>query len=267
MIKKIGVLGCGWLGYPLAKTLLSEGFKVRGTTTTDEKLEKLKKEGIEPFYVKLNENDILGDIKSFLDDLDLVILNIPPKLKRPPFENYVQKIKILQTAIEQSKVKNLLFVSSISVYGDNEGDITEETLPKPVTESAKQLLNAESLLFENGLFKTTIVRFGGLINEKRHPIRSLSGKTGLTNGQELINLIHLGDCIGLILEIIQGHYWNKVVNGVYPYHPTKHEYYTSEAEKKGLLAPKYVKENVKSHQKRIKSKNFLYKYNYPITTD
>lgn len=245
---------------------MSEGFRVRGTTTSEEKLEKLQKEGIEPFYVRINENDILGDIKSFLDDLDLLIINIPPKLKRPPFENYVQKIRILQTAIEQSKVKNVLFVSSISVYGDNEGDITEETIPKPVTESAKQLLSAESLLLENEIFNTTIVRFGGLIDEKRHPVKFLSGKKGLTNGEELINLIHLKDCIGLIRKIIQDNYWNKVVNGVYPYHPTKHEFYTREAEKRGLLAPKYVKKNLKKGQKRVKSKNFLYNYQHSITT-
>ena len=266
LIKKIGVLGCGWLGFPLAKTLLSEGFKVRGTTTSEEKLEKLRKEGIAPFYARINENDIEGDIKPFLNDLDLLIINIPPKLKRPPFENYVQKIKTLQKAIEQSKLNNVLFVSSTAVYGENEGEITEETVPKPITESGNQLLWAEHILLENEFFKSTIIRFGGLINETRHPVTFLAGKKGLTNGNERINLIHQKDCVGLILKIIHSNYWNKVVNGVYPYHPIKHEYYTREAEKRGLLAPKYVKETLTNREKRIKSKNFLYKYQHSITT-
>ena len=30
---KIGVLGCGWLGFPLAKDLIKQGFKVKGSTT------------------------------------------------------------------------------------------------------------------------------------------------------------------------------------------------------------------------------------------
>jgi 3-hydroxyisobutyrate dehydrogenase-like beta-hydroxyacid dehydrogenase len=30
---KISILGCGWLGFPLAKALLKDGFTVKGSTT------------------------------------------------------------------------------------------------------------------------------------------------------------------------------------------------------------------------------------------
>ncbi len=32
------ILGCGWLGKPLAVSLLDEGFNVKGSTTSEEKL-------------------------------------------------------------------------------------------------------------------------------------------------------------------------------------------------------------------------------------
>ena len=42
-IKSIGVLGCGWLGLPLAKQLVTAGYSVRGTTTTKEKLTEISR--------------------------------------------------------------------------------------------------------------------------------------------------------------------------------------------------------------------------------
>ena len=40
--KIIGILGCGWLGLPLAKELVEEGYIVRGSTTQASKLDKIK---------------------------------------------------------------------------------------------------------------------------------------------------------------------------------------------------------------------------------
>ena len=44
---KIGIIGCGWLGLPLAKEFVSNNYKVKGSTTTKEKLEILENEGID----------------------------------------------------------------------------------------------------------------------------------------------------------------------------------------------------------------------------
>lgn len=49
----IGILGCGWLGKPLAEHLLAEGYRVKGSTTTPEKKEILLDAGIEAFKVTL----------------------------------------------------------------------------------------------------------------------------------------------------------------------------------------------------------------------
>ena len=47
--KIIGILGCGWLGLPLAQQLVEDGHIVRGSTTQNSKLEKDYKDG-ECFY-------------------------------------------------------------------------------------------------------------------------------------------------------------------------------------------------------------------------
>ena len=41
------IFGCGWLGKPLALYLLEKDFQVKGSTTSEEKMQELKEEGID----------------------------------------------------------------------------------------------------------------------------------------------------------------------------------------------------------------------------
>ena len=64
---KISILGCGWLGFPLAKALLEKGFSVNGSTTSTEKLLSLKNAGISPFLIELGEVANKGNVSEFLE--------------------------------------------------------------------------------------------------------------------------------------------------------------------------------------------------------
>ena len=70
--EKIAILGCGWLGLPLAKSLLSKGHEIKGSTTSESKLEVLKNAGILPFQIQLEEYQIIGNIEDFLNETDVV---------------------------------------------------------------------------------------------------------------------------------------------------------------------------------------------------
>jgi len=212
-------MGCGWLGFPLAESFVKNGYGVNGSTTSEEKLKNLEKAGIVPFLISLSEDDIQGNIDDFLEDVEILIINVPPKLRGGNKENYVEKMKLLHGAISHSAVQKVIFVSSTSVYGDLEGEVTEETEPRPATESGRQLLASENIFREDAGLQTSIIRFGGLIGSDRHPINMLSGKKGLSNGNHPINLIHLNDCIRIIQSIIEKNWWNETFNGVFPYLP------------------------------------------------
>ena len=242
MSKNIGVLGCGWLGLPLAKKLIEDGYNLHGTTTSSDKLSVLENEGIKPFEVRLSEKEIEGDIESFLSQIETVIINVPPKLRGKQTESFVDKIKHLITEIKKSEMKHIIFVSSTAVYGDAEGEVTEKSPTQPVTESGRQLMECESLFRNENGFKTTIIRFGGLIGPDRHPVTMLSGREKLTGGNNPLNLIHLDDCIHMIQTILEHDYWGELFNGVYPYHPKKQVYYFEEAQKRNLPAPIYNQE-------------------------
>lgn len=236
---KISILGCGWLGFPLAKALLKKGFSVNGSTTSVEKVSMLENSGITPFLLTLSEYKTEGEITDFLENSEILIVDVPPKLRGSEKENFVSKIKNTIPFIEKSSIDKLIFISSTSVYGDIHTIVSEETLPRPDTESGKQLLATELLLQSNEYFKTTVLRFGGLIGEDRHPIKFLAGRENLDNPEAPINLIHQEDCIGIILKIIETNSWNETFNAVTPSHPSRERYYTQKAISLNLVLPKF----------------------------
>ena len=234
---KISILGCGWLGFPLAKALLENGFTVNGSTTSTEKILSLKNVGISPFLIELGEVAINGNVSEFFDESQVLIIDIPPKLRGTSTENFVAKIKKLIPFIEKSGIKKVVFVSSTSVYSDENLFVTEETIANPDSESGIQLLSCEQLLQNNSHFKTTVVRFGGLIGDDRNPIRFLAGRTNIENPNAPINLIHQEDCIGILLKIIESNCWGETFNAVAPFHPSREAYYTQKAKEYDLELP------------------------------
>jgi predicted dinucleotide-binding enzyme len=79
--QKISILGCGWLGFPLAQSLEKQGHKVKGSTTRPEKLSELRQAGIEPLWLQLTPEP-KGIGWDYLLDCDVLIVNIPPRLER-----------------------------------------------------------------------------------------------------------------------------------------------------------------------------------------
>jgi nucleoside-diphosphate-sugar epimerase len=237
---QISILGCGWLGLPLAKSLLQNGFPIKGSTTSLEKISLLESEGITPFLVRLEEQQISASVADFLADSQILIINIPPKLRGGSTENFVAKITTLLPFIENSTVEKVLFVSSTSVYGEDNEVVTEATVLNPDTEGGRQLAIVENVLQKNSRFQTTILRFGGLISDDRNPVRFLSGRENIENPDTPINLIHQDDCIGIIEKIIALNSWDETYNAVAPFHPTRQEYYTQKATELNLALPKFA---------------------------
>ena len=237
---QISILGCGWLGLPLAKSLLQNGFSIKGSTTSLEKISLLESEGITPFLVRLEEQQISASVADFLADSQILIINIPPKLRGGSTENFVAKITTLLPFIENSTVKKVLFVSSTSVYGEDNEFVSEASVLNPDTEGGRQLAIVENVLQKNSRFQTTILRFGGLISDDRNPVRFLSGRENIENPDTPINLIHQDDCIGIIEKIIALNSWDETYNAVAPFHPTRQEYYTQKATELNLALPKFA---------------------------
>ncbi|NNF19712.1 MAG: SDR family oxidoreductase [Flavobacteriaceae bacterium] len=266
MSNTIAIMGCGWLGFPLAEALLKDGWTVHGSTTSEDKMQSLKEAGITPFLLQLNPDQIKGNIVEFLQGPEVLLINVPPRLRAEDSESYIEKIKVLHSEVKKSGVKKIIFVSSTSVYGDQSGVLDERSNAMPNTESGRHLLASEQLFSQDPGLHTTVIRFGGLIGGDRHPVSHLSGKTDLRNGQHPVNLIHQTDAISLVRIIIEKEYWNAIVNGVAPEHPEKQDYYRSEALKRGLTPPDYQQSAGANEGKLVDCKYFPYKTSVFLTS-
>lgn len=219
----ISVLGCGWLGLPLAKHLKSLNQYIKGSTTKVEKLSELSLTGIDPFIVHLSP-DVKGDRISYFLDSEILIINIPPGRKPEEADTYVDKMHALIKEIKLSPIQKIIFISSTSVYEETNQIVNEESLISQA-ESAQRIYNAEQIFRNNTKFKTTIIRMSGLIGPQRHPGRFFAGKENIPGGLIPVNLIHLDDCISIISKIIEQDIWGETFNAAAPTHPTKMEFY------------------------------------------
>ncbi|WP_299220906.1 cupin [uncultured Aquimarina sp.] len=268
MSKQISILGTGWLGLPLAKALLTEKHIVKGSTTSKNKLVNLKNQGIDPYLTEVTEDRPKGAIDSFLAKSEILIINIPPGLRRNPESNFVGKIQHLIPIIEQSTIQKVLFISSTSVFADLEGFplITSETCPNAISNAGKQLIETEKILRDNQNFETTILRFAGLFDSRRHPATMLSKRKNIKNPLAPINLIHREDCIGVIKKIIEMDHWNDVFNTSYPEHPPKAKYYSMICKQMELPIPDYdyetlSKGKIVNSDKTLKVLGYTFKRN------
>jgi nucleoside-diphosphate-sugar epimerase len=155
--------------------------------------------------------------------------------------SYPAKISRIITAAKAT-VKNIIFISSTSVYGDHNKKVTETAATKPDTASGKAMLRAEQLLQQETSFKTTVIRFAGLIGPDRYPGRFFAGKTDIPNGLAPINLIHLTDCIALTIKILEQQAFGITINACTPDHPAKQDFYTLAAKNINLSAPGFISE-------------------------
>ncbi|WP_258102873.1 SDR family oxidoreductase [Marinoscillum sp. MHG1-6] len=226
MISKISILGCGWLGLPLAKSLIGEGYTVKGSTTSTNKLEEIKAIGAEPYQLNLLSRNMIST--DFFDS-EVMIIAVPPGSSSQ--EEYASGLN----QIKSRYPGHILFISSSSVYPNLNRSVTEvDASPDAKTRKGIPLLEIEKLFNSP---KNTIIRFAGLIGPDRHPGKWFAGKENLKGGNCPINMIHLDDCIGIIQTIIKKRLWGETFNACSPEHPSKRAYYPKLSDELGLTAP------------------------------
>ncbi|HRG37440.1 MAG TPA: SDR family oxidoreductase [Bacteroidia bacterium] len=264
-VHSISILGCGWLGLPLAELLVKKQFNVMGSVTTAEKLIVLKKKGIIPFQLELTDEKIIGDRLSEFFHADLLIINIPPGRRKDVVYYHKAQIQQLITALKKGTIKQVIFISSSAVYPDLNKVVFENETEQPEKESGKALLEAEQLLRDQTNFTTTIIRFAGLIGPDRHPGKFLAGKQNVANGEAPVNLIHRDDCIALIAEIIEQEAWGDIFNACADNHPSRNLFYTTAAKQLALEIPSFAKDEAKFkiiNSDKIK-KRLKYSFKFP----
>jgi len=261
----ISILGCGWLGLPLAEQLQYNSHSVKGSTTRVKKMKTLAKAGISPFLLKLDPKLQCENCDEFWQS-DVLVLNIPPTRGRDDIEQfYPQQIATVIEEVRQSAISFIIFVSSTSVYPERPGIVNEDdAIPgQAVRKSGNALLKAEKLLQSQLEFDTTIVRFGGLYGYDRHPAKYMSGRKNLRQGNAPVNLIHRDDCIAIIKKMIDNNVRGQIFNAVSDGHPPKNMYYPAAAKALGLEPPTFKEDEGKNYKIVSNEKlRLILKYNF-----
>jgi len=234
MTSNVAVLGCGWLGLPLAEMLLKSGYFVRGSARQKATLNQLENIGIEAHMIDCQENHIEGNIDAFLEGVSRLYVILPPGIRKNPTRDFVAVIRLLLTYVNKSQVRELVFTSSTGVFGSQQGLVLPETQPKPDSESGRQLVEVEKRLLSEFSFSTQILRLGGLIDLDRHPAKTLVRKDVIMEPQAPVNLIHRTDAVGLLMHLPAHAPWKAVYHGVTPWHPSKKDFYNQAAKELGL---------------------------------
>jgi len=128
-MKKISIVGCGWLGKPLS--------------------ESLKKD----FFVECFSRIDTKDNSSFWS-ADTIIISINTK------DNYLNTLKKISTLTKKST--NIILMSSTSVYREYEQKVDENTTITDI-----KLQREAELLLQSLKENVLILRLGGLMDETR----------------------------------------------------------------------------------------------------
>lgn len=207
-MKKIGIIGYGWLGERMAP-FLSERYTLSATTTTESKAHELNKRGINAITVTFPDYQLSEPVSQWKDiqDADALIITIPVSEKSCCVSSLYNRIQNLSAFIGDFKGQMFL-MSSTGVYPDLAKEFTEEDVPMEKVSGERMLRSKYPQL--------NILRLGGLMGDDR-----LLKKYNVSNLDHAVNHIHYADISRIISEMIERKTESRLYNVTAPLHPAK----------------------------------------------
>lgn len=195
------IFGVGFSGLEIAKTALSEGAVVAGTTRSPAKAERLALAGIEPFI--LDGGADVSTIRQRLKAVTHLVISIGPDRSGDPVLN------TLRTDISSTmpELRWLGYLSTVGVYGDHQGAwVNEETPCRPVSPRSLDRLAAEEAwqkLSRDINTPLAILRLSGIYGRGRNTFVNLADGTAkrIIKPGQFFNRIHVKDIAGAVLHL------------------------------------------------------------------
>lgn len=240
-MKKISIIGLGWLGMPLALTLIGRGYQVVGSKTTSDGVEAARLSGIDAYPLVMEPQPSCEEEDwQQLMECDVLIITLPAARDEEGAQAYRQSVQQLVDGALSQRVGRIIFISSTSVYGREEGEMTEASPRNPQTASGRVLASLEDWLHDLPHTSVDILRPAGLVGPDRHPGRFMAGKQELPDGNCGVNLVHQEDVISAITLLLRQENGGRIYNLCAPDHPRKRDFYPAAAKSLGLAAPTFT---------------------------
>ena len=250
-MKKITILGCGWLGLSLTNALKNT-YRVIGTWRSETTRKNLESIGIETLHVNLSSSSL----PDALFDTDVLCLFISPSTNKET--DYKALFDELIKDPRFQGIAHVLFTSSTSVYQKSPNDKEED---HPIKEE-NPMIQVENALHVNP--NICILRLAGLMGKGRYLSKYYPSQRILANALSPVNHLHHDDALGVIETIIAQH-----LTGVYnvcaPLHPTKEAIIRTQCESLHVSPPLF--EQVSDDNGIVKSTKLIdrtgYQFIYP----
>ena len=198
------IIGCGDIGVTLGQELLDEGHRVIGVRRQAKALEHT---GIEPLALDLSTLE--GADASALPQADYVIYTVSAdRFEESAYQSaYPDGLKRVLSVMEQHEKppRRIFFVSSTSVYGQQEGEVVNEESPTESTSFSGTLMcEAEQALLNHPL-PGTVGRFSGIYGPGRDRLihQVAEGRLAAVTPVIYSNRIHRDDCTGILAHLIR----------------------------------------------------------------
>lgn len=270
-MKKVSIIGLGWLGEAAALVLQKQGYRVIGSSTRPEKVELLREKGLDAVHFVLDPEPKGTDYPRLFDS-EILVVTLPPRSRQGDGEAYLQQLASLRDLVANSAVKQVLFISSTGIYpnANKEVPYSEEEKISENTAGNAILYREEVLMGTSPIYDLTVLRMGGLMGEDRIPGIYFAGKEQVV-GHTRVNFIHQVDAAGMIAWVIKQGLWNQIFNGVAPQHPLRREVYRHNASAMGIPLPASFQDASDEEvgrlisSEKIISTGFTFEYPDPLT--
>ena len=194
------VIGCGDLGGAVASHFAAQGWSVTGVRRSTAAIT-----GVNMIAADVTQPATLAPLRALAPEFVLIVLT-PGSFSDERYRAvYVDGLANILTNLDCSHLRRLLWVSSTSVFNQDDGSLLDETSPaQPASFSGRRLLEAEQLLRSSALPQTS-VRFGGIYGPGRDRLlqQLRGGRRSPSSPPKISNRIHRDDAAGILQFLLQ----------------------------------------------------------------
>jgi len=197
---RILVAGCGSLGGEIARRLCANA-EVFGLRRNISRVP----EGVHPVAADLMQPQQLQE--RVPADLDAIVYCLTPSQydDQGYADAYVHGLQNLLAALSGRAPRRLVFISSTSVYPqDDDSWVTEDSPCNPSRATGQRILEGEQLARQSGI-PSTVIRYSGIYGPSRRRFLSevLEGRMNPSQPAPYSNRIHEDDAAGAVVYLLE----------------------------------------------------------------
>lgn len=256
---RIGIIGCGYVGQAAALYWKQKEHTVSVTTRRPERISLLQSL-VDNVYLLTNPS-----LKEFILQQEALLISVAPDTQDDYHSTYLHTAS--EVAQHGAHLQTVLYTSSTSVYGEQEGSWVDETLfLQPAQIKDAILHQTEQVLLEN--LQACILRLGEIYGPGRDigkRLRRMQQPFAGT-GESYTNLIHLNDVVNA-LDFALNYNLKGIFNLCNDFHIPRRDFYEQICQQEMLPPVQWDPSKMSTHagnkrvsNQKIKSQGFVFSH-------